>query len=182
MSNWHRAAAGLVALTTLVALSGCAARAPLPLGEKLAARLIHAHMKPDAAINFDTLVGGDWTQATIVCGPVSGRDIDKALGFDWVGPTTTQPANQSMMLFSNPVRVLHRIVVENDDVHGQAEFSPCFTPSSRNPSGEREIKQVIVVARVNSRITLHNDQTDLPWSLWYITSTERAKLQVESGD
>jgi hypothetical protein len=182
MSKWHRAAAGLVALATLVALSGCAARAPLPLGEKLAARLLHAHMKLDAPINFSTLVGGDWTQATIVCGPASGRDIDKALGFGWVGEATTQPVNQSMMLFSNPVRVLHRIVVPNDDVHGQAEFSPCFTPSSRNPAGKREINQVIVVPRVNSRISLHNDQTDLPWPLWYITSTERATLQVESGD
>jgi hypothetical protein len=41
--------------------------------------------------------------------------------------------------------------------------------------------QVIVVPRQDARIPLRNDEKDLPWPLWYITGTERAKLQARFG-
>jgi hypothetical protein len=181
MSRWHRAAAVVLAAASLVALGGCAARAALPVGEKIGEHFIHDHMKTVVDANFEHLVGGDWTRATIVCGPASGAAIDRALGFDAVAATSLQPANQSMMLFSNASRILHRVVVSRDAAHSDQQFSPCFTPSAPNPGHGTLVTQVVVVPRADARIPLRNDETDLPWPLWYITGTERAKLQAEFG-
>jgi hypothetical protein len=181
VAGWRGVAAIALATASLVALCGCAARAPLPVGEKIGARFIHDHSKQVVDANFVSLVAGDWTQATIVCGPATGAAIDKALGFDAIAPTSVQPPNQSMMLFSNASRVLHRVVVTQDDAHGDQEFSPCFTPSAPNPADGRLVTQVLAVPRADARIPLHNDEKDLPWPLWYITGGERAKLQAQFG-
>lgn len=180
---WGRraVAAALLVVVSLGALGGCASRPPLPVGQKIGEHFIHDHMKSVVNADFFTLVGCDWTQATIVCGPASGTAIDKALGFDAVAPTSAQPANQSMMLFSNAVRVLHRVVVSRDAAVGDQQFSPCFTPSSPNPAHGALVTQVVAIPRVDARIPLRNDEKDLPWPLWYITSAERAKLLTEFG-
>jgi hypothetical protein len=181
MAGWHRAVAVVVAVASVAALAGCAARAPLPLGEKIGAAFIHDHTKHVVDANFDSLVGGYWTQATIVCGPASGRAIDSALGFDAFAADSRQPANQSMMLFSNATTVLHRFVVPRDAARGEQEFSPCFTPSSPNPADGHLVTQVVAVPRADARIPLHNDEKDLPWPLWYISDAERARLESEFG-
>jgi len=181
MPGWRGIGASALAAIALLAVGGCAARAPLPLGEKIGSHFIHEHMKTVVDANFTTLVGGDWTRATIVCGPADGAEIDRALGFDAIAPTSIQPSNQSMMLFSNASEVVHRDVVSRDADHSDQQFSPCFTPSSSGQVDGRVTAQVIVVPRQDARIPLRNDEKDLPWPLWYITGTERAKLQARFG-
>jgi hypothetical protein len=181
MHRWRRAAAIAVAVASVSALAGCAARAPLPLGEKIGEVFIHHHSQRVVDAHFDSLVGGDWAQATIVCGAASGGAIDRALGFDAYPAGSVQPVDQSMMLFSSASRVLLRYVVPHNAAHGQPEFSPCFTPSAPNPAHGTRVTQVIPVPRADARLLLTNDRTDFPWPLWYIAASERRRLQSEFG-
>ncbi len=160
-----------------VALSGCSAIFPNTVGQMIGARYQHSHAK-HVRVDFTKYVGGDWTQLTIVCGPVRGSAINRALGFHWAKSSSLQPADGSAILFSTNSTMINSFTVGVNDVNSNQYFVPCFPPGMPNPSfsGQREVRQVIVVPRAHATLTLTADHDGLGWPVWYFNASEREAL------
>jgi len=163
-------------------LTSCNVLSGPDIGQKIGAKYAHSQAKT-IRLDFTKYVGGGWTELTIVCGPVRGSTINRALGFVWAKPKSVQPENGSAILFSTKTQMLESFTVGIDDLNEDQYFVPCFPPGIPNPmvDGTVQVRQVIVVPRNRSTLTLSADHAGLGWPVWYLSTDERKAL-INSSD
>jgi hypothetical protein len=171
-------------LVTILAIGFAVYRAsaPLSINDRIGIIYQHSHAR-SISLNFPKYVPGNWTQLTVVCGPVRGRVINRALGFRWAKPSSVQPSNGSTILFSTKSAVVSSFAAGVDDLNSNEYFVPCFPPGIPDPmvEGKVQVRQVIAVPRRDSTLTLTADHAGVGWPIWYFTSAERDSLLKQYG-
>ncbi|MCU1413920.1 MAG: hypothetical protein JWN80_1260 [Microbacteriaceae bacterium] len=138
-----------------------------------------------ATADFRTLVGGQWTQMTIVCTGASDDELNRALGFTWneSHKQLTAFGFEAMVVFSTKDSVVGYYNVGQDwYIESAWNFSPC---APWRVTGQVPPRQVLAIPRAATKLPislfLATDLHKGDHPIWYFTQSEIDKLAVKYG-